>query len=157
VANSITIKLVGGDRFVADSAQWLMRLRHIIAAATRRRAAEILSRTRSYYPRGATGNLIKGLSVREVQGDNSRVLEQVRSRAPHAHLNEWGTKTRRTKKGWSRGVMPRKTVFVPIAIQERAKLMQDIRRILAGPAPEIGPGYPHVVETPTFFGNRGRL
>ena len=48
----------------------------------------------------------------------------VQSRAPHAHLWEWGTGQRRTAKGWNRGAMRPSTygapVFVPIVEEERA-------------------------------------
>ena len=158
MANQITMKLIGGDRFVADASQWLMRLRHEIASASRKRAAEIASRTLSYYPHGVTGNLRKGLRVREVTSDNYQVQEQIKSRAPHAHLWEWGTKARHTRKGWNRGVMGKARVgMVPIAIQERAKLMRAIRAILSSPESALGPGRPDVVQAPDFFGNRGRL
>jgi hypothetical protein len=158
VANSITVKLVGGDQFVASAVNWMTRLRHEITLASRRRAALIASRTLSYYPYGPTGNLRKRIHVREVVGNQAEVQELVKSAAPHAHLYEWGSRQRRTKRGWNRGAMPEaKNGMVPIAVQERAALLRDVRTILASPEPPLGPGRPDVVSAPDFFGHRGRL
>lgn len=57
------------------------------------------------YPQGPTGNLKRGVVVERQKG-NLRVFARVRSRAPHAHLFEKGTRVRTTREGWNRGRMP---------------------------------------------------
>jgi hypothetical protein len=82
------------------------------------------------YPEGPTGNLRRGVVVdrgaaRTVYGAKAIV----RSRAAHAHLFEYGTKARETKKGWKRGRMPvgpESQRFVPIAIKVRARMVRAL-------------------------------
>lgn len=130
MANAITIKLVGGDQFVADAGAWLSNQRRLITSATRRRAQRIYARTYARYPIGPPrapgkqggiygykgGALRQGLVVKEVAGDNYQVMELVKNRAPHAHLYEWGTKSARTMKtawGPGKGRIVKRTVYLP--------------------------------------------
>lgn len=50
---------------------------------------------------------------------------KVRSKAPHAHLYEYGTVRRFTARtGANRGTMPARPVFVPAAIRWRARMLR---------------------------------
>ena len=72
--------------------------RIIIDGATDDTAAA-LSRN---YPLGETGNLRGGIRVHKSATERV-ILNEVASTAPHAHLWEYGTVNRVTRKGWNRG------------------------------------------------------
>jgi hypothetical protein len=77
------------------------------------------------YPR-RTGNLRKGVRIRNIAGRGRRVT----SNAFHAHLYERGTKLRRTKRGWNRGRMPARPTVVPVAIRHRRLMEQELVDLL---------------------------
>ena len=78
-----------------------------------------------------TGRLRRGLQV-QAYGNRASATAVVRSRAPHAHLYEFGTGARRWANGKQTGTMPAARVFIPIAIQRRkimlAALVDLVRR-----------------------------
>lgn len=80
------------------------------------------------YPQGKTGNLRHGVTVtRADQRFSARAI--VRSRAKHAHLFEYGTKTRKTKAGWNRGRMPEAPptqAMIPIVIRQRRAMVRAL-------------------------------
>jgi hypothetical protein len=72
------------------------------------------------YPKGPTGKLKKGVKVRVQEIGPYSVAAQVRSSAPHGWLYEYGTKARKTKRGWNRGTMPNPPdVFIPAMVRYR--------------------------------------
>jgi len=82
----------------------------------------------SAYPDGATGNLRAGVTV-QVNHARAATSAVVRSRARHAHLFEWGTRARRTRRGASRGAMPEaphNQRMIPIAIRVRRRMVEQL-------------------------------
>jgi hypothetical protein len=95
-------------------------------------AAEAERSIEAGYPEGPTGNLRRGV-VRESNRSKFGVAAIVRSRAPHAHLFEAGTKPRRTAKGANRGAMPPAAEaqrFVPKAIRARARMFSALKDLV---------------------------
>lgn len=96
-------------------------------------AEAALARIYQTYPRGETGNLRKGLYVRTPKGTLAgAILIQA---APHGHLYEYGTKKRKTARGYNRGWMFKKDglspsqgkpTFIPIATEFRDKAMSEV-------------------------------
>jgi hypothetical protein len=89
------------------------------------------------YAQGPTGNLRGRVTVNQEGASNVRFGARaiVRSRAPHAHLYEYGTKNRRTSKGANRGAMPaapEENRMIPIVVRRRrsmvAGLIEVVRR-----------------------------
>lgn len=72
------------------------------------------------YPRGETGNLRGGIRVHKSATDRV-ILNEVASTAPHAHLWEYGTENRKTKKGFFRGRV----------IPARARGLETLRSLAA--------------------------
>jgi len=78
------------------------------------------------YPQGPSGNLRGRVTVNKESANiryGARAV--VRSRAPHSHLYEYGSKTRRTDNGANRGAMPEapdQNKMVPI-VQRRRRAM----------------------------------
>lgn len=87
----------------------------------------MVSAVKAQYRRGRTGTLQRGVRKRKL----APLAYQVRSAAPHAHLYEFGTRQRQTKRGANRGAMPR---FGPIFGVEKmrwgAKFERDMRDVL---------------------------
>ena len=80
------------------------------------------------YPVGPTGHLRGRVYVSQA-GTGTSTTATLRSAAPHAHLYERGTKTRRTRRGANRGRMPRasrETAFVPAVIPIRARMVRAL-------------------------------
>ena len=85
---------------------------------------------RAAYPKG-TATLADRVVVERGKGE--RILAKVRSKAPHAHLYEYGTVKRYTREtGANRGTMPASPTFVPLAMRWRARMMQEIAGRLRG-------------------------
>lgn len=92
-------------------------------------AEEARRRIQTAYPEGPTGNLKRGVTMeRNTSKFTSSAI--VRSRATHAHLYEFGTtKIRRTKKGASRGTMPKadpQHAMIPIVVRVRAQMVRAL-------------------------------
>lgn len=97
-------------------------------------AEEAQRQVRTAYPEGPTGNLRRGVT-REQNTSKFTSRAIVRSRAPHAHLFERGTRSRQTRKGANRGTMPEapdNQRMIPIVIRRRkamvAALVALVRR-----------------------------
>lgn len=99
------------------------------AAAIVARHAEASARTvRANYPLGPSGNLKRRVTV-EADRSPDRIRGVVRSRAPHAHLFEFGTVRRRNRRGANRGVMPPAPpgqAAIPVFIRERRKMTEEL-------------------------------
>lgn len=93
----------------------------IVAGAAEAAAAEI----KAAYPEGDTGNLRKGVRVKNEDG-RLTVRRVVRSAAPHATLFETGTVVRSNKRGQNRGFMPGANIFVPVVMRHRREQDEDL-------------------------------
>ena len=89
------------------------------------------------YPR-VTGTLAR--RVRTFYPSSTFLVGIVRSVAPHAHLFEWGTKSRKTRKGWNRGRMPAATPDVTprIARRRRARMARRLIDMLRAKGFQVG-------------------
>lgn len=105
----------------------------IIREETEGAAAEISQA----YPR-KTGTLAS--RVRTSYPSTSILVGLVRSAAPHSHLFEFGTKQRRTARGFNRGVMPKAnpSVVVPIARRRRARMARRMVDMLRRAGFQVG-------------------
>lgn len=83
------------------------------------------------YPIGDTGNLRKGVK-RSLRRDPFGASGEVKSTSPHSHLWEFGTQSRKTRKGWDRGKMDDQYNhgLVGIALRERKKLNAKLIEIV---------------------------
>lgn len=88
-------------------------------------AEEAQRRVQQAYPQGPTGNLRRGVTTnREASRFGAKAI--VRSRAPHAHLFEYGSRPRRTQRGANRGQMPAGSEaerMIPIIIRVRRNMV----------------------------------
>ncbi len=98
-------------------------------------AAAAVDRIRAAYPEH-TGNL-RDHVVSKVERDNVSVLWTVKNTAHHAWIFENGTQNRYTSTGVSRGAMPPGHVFIPIVMQERRAMYQDLAAIVADEGLEV--------------------
>lgn len=89
-------------------------------------ADEAAYEVRQKYPRG-TGNLRNGVRVTSQASGSFGVGATVRNDAPHAWIFENGTQTRRTRRGWNRGVMPPGRVFVPTMRKHRRAMYEELK------------------------------
>jgi len=80
-----------------------------------------------------TGRLRR--SVRTEYPSTTILYGQVLVRAPHAHLYEFGTRQRRTDRGWNRGSMPTETneVTPEVAKRRRARMMRRLAEEVVAP------------------------
>lgn len=92
-------------------------------------AEGLASELKSSYAK-VTGTLANRVVVEKGRAANGlRVI--VRSKAPHAHLYEYGTVSRFTNEtGAARGSMPAKPTFVPAAVRWRARMMRATKDTL---------------------------
>lgn len=106
--------------------------------ADQRRVLEIVQLTaiahESYlqrtYPVGRTGNLRSSIFISK----RNEFSWRVSAGAPHVHIWEDGTRQRRTRRGFNRGVSPAKgPVFVPAATRYRADMIRRIQVVLDRP------------------------
>lgn len=93
----------------------------IVTATAHEAAAEIVAA----YPTGPTGNLKKGVKVRQANGG-----AVVISAAPHAHLYEFGTQARQDDLGRNRGSMPPKPTVIPIAQRKRRGMYERLKAMV---------------------------
>lgn len=89
------------------------------------------------YPR-KTGTLSR--RVRTVYPSATVLVGIVQSRAPHAHLFEFGTTARKTFTGANRGRMPKATppITVPIARRRRARMARRMVEMLRRVGFQVG-------------------
>jgi len=121
---SVSVNLIGIEAFRAALRNLPETLRQEADVVVQAQADAMAREAQQAYPEGPTGNLRRGVTVRTLRSSYS-VAAQVRSRAPHAHIFEQGTKVRRTDKGYNRGAMPQASDadrFVPKAIRARRRL-----------------------------------
>lgn len=101
----------------------------IVEGAANRAAFE----ARAAYPL-RTGHLKKGVQLRSIRPGGFVVGTQVLNRAPHATIFEYGTQARHyfTKRGKTHltGRMPPGHVFVPIMIQRRRVMYEQLKSLL---------------------------
>jgi hypothetical protein len=96
------------------------------AAATVRQAAiETAAELRTALPQGKTGNLRRGVRMRQ----RDPLAWHVISAAPHALINEEGTKARRNRKGANRGVSPASKVVARVASEQRRRMNGELERV----------------------------
>lgn len=85
-----------------------------------------------HYPEGPTGNLKAGVTV-EINSSKFGTSALVRSRAKHAWIFEYGTKSRRTAKGANRGTMPKAPdaeAMIPVVVRRRARMYERLKDLL---------------------------
>jgi len=87
------------------------------------------ARIRASYPR-RSGALVGGVTVTHFEGGKFFAGAILKNRSPHAAIFEVGTQTRKTDLGANRGSMPPGNVFVPIAIQERRQMYEDLKDLV---------------------------
>jgi hypothetical protein len=75
-----------------------------------------------------TGRLAR--QVRTAFPSTTILYGQVISAAPHSHIYEFGSRQRRTDRGWNRGSMPEQQVTAPIAQRRRTRMMQRLADML---------------------------
>ena len=81
------------------------------------------------------------LRAMSAPGDASAIAFQVRNTAPDATWFEWGTEVRHTvisPPGANRGAMPAGRVLVPIAIRERAAMVDELRALVLATGATLG-------------------
>jgi HK97 gp10 family phage protein len=84
-------------------------------------------------PRGETGNLIKGIVVKQLPAlGNNPKSAIVKSTAQHDHLVEYGTKPRRQKNGRFTGSMQANPFFRPAIDTYKEPVIQAIVNDLSG-------------------------
>lgn len=101
----------------------------VIVQAQAEAAAQQIQRS---YPQGPTGNLKRNITVNR-ESSQFASKYRLRSRAPHAHLFEYGTGPRKTNKGWNRGQMPRapeSEAAIPIIVRRRRALVAALTDML---------------------------
>jgi len=81
------------------------------------------------YPK-RTGNLRKGLVIKDAARGVHVPGLRVVNRAAHAWLFENGTEARHTKLGADRGAMPPGRVFIPAAIRHRRLMVAELVAML---------------------------
>ena len=101
---------------------------HIVEGVANGAATEI----RRGYP-NHTGHLIAGVVVTHFEHGKVAAGALVKSAARHAHLFEFGTKSRRTAKGWNRGTMPKapdQKRMVPVVVKARHRMYSQLADML---------------------------
>lgn len=93
------------------------------------------SEIRANYPEASqtehgTGNLRNGVKVKVIDAGQFGAAARVANTAPHAYIYENGTAARHTSRGYNRGAMPAKHVFIPIAIRHRKAMYRELIGLL---------------------------
>jgi hypothetical protein len=132
---------MSGNRLVIEGIDELRRALRALPAELRGESAHIVEARANgaavavranYGAHAYTGHLQESVVV-EHTPTQFGAAAVVRARAPHAHLFEFGTATRRTVKGWNRGVMPAAPpihAFIPVVMRERRAMYEDDFRAL---------------------------
>lgn len=95
-------------------------------AAVRQAAVETAAELRGELPKGPTGNLKRGVRLKQ----RDPLVWQVISGAPHAFIHEEGTGPRVTKGGASRGISPAHKTVAKVASRNRRALDRSLERVL---------------------------
>jgi len=96
-------------------------------------AQEAGRRTEQGYPQGPTGRLRRGVKVEQEHAGRFGVSMRVRSRAPHSHIFERGTRARRTANGANRGTMPaadESQRMIPIVVRRRKIMIEALKNLV---------------------------
>lgn len=133
-----SVVIAGFDDFRKALRQLPAFLQAEAAPIVKESAEAMAEDLRAGYAVGETGNLWKGIRVIH----EGFLASRVRSMARHAHLYEFGTVTRSTKRtGANRGKMPAKPVFIPAAIKNRDRMLKRLEvEIMQKARPELGEG-----------------
>jgi len=124
---SARVELKGFDELIAALTVAPVEIRaeglQIVRRVTEGARQEIAA---AYSQHTVTGTLAKRVTA---EFPSTQILIGiVKSRAPHSHLFEFGTKQRRTATGANRGTMPAvdPAIFVPIARHWRAQMFDGL-------------------------------
>lgn len=96
----------------------------IVIAHAERSARSIIEQ----YP-DHTGNLKSHVKT-EIQRGAFGIRVTVKSTAKHAFIFEEGTKVRHNKHGANRGFMPAADIFIPVSIQKRHAMQDDLMALM---------------------------
>lgn len=129
---------------MVDLRHWRDRLLGEAREAARTEAERMASSVIDQWPVGKTGNLRSSVRVMTESAGADTFQFRIRTSSAHANLYEFGTKQRRTKQGWNRGVMPKHPVWVRSAVDYRARFTAKVREIVSSVEPSIGSGRPDV-------------
>ena len=135
------IELVGWDAMIQQLTHEPEAIREEVRPLIHEHTEGTAEDLRRAYPEAshtAHGTGVLRSRVRTVYPSSSLNIGVVQSRAPHAYIYHWGSKKRKTRAGWNRGVMhqgkDRSGAFVeplvPIARSRRRRLMRAIETIL---------------------------
>jgi hypothetical protein len=124
---SASLTLTGMRELVKSLERMPDGLQEKAAATVRQAAIETAAELRTALPQGKTGNLRRGVRMRQ----RDPLAWQVISGAPHALINEEGTKPRRTKKtNANRGVSPASKVVARVAAGQRRQMNTALEQVL---------------------------
>lgn len=101
------------------------------AVVVQQAATSMASELQSAYP--SHEGVLRGRVVVENRsaGSGPALRWKVRSKAPHAHLYEYGTVRRFTADtGANRGTMPATPTFVPAAIRTRRRMVEGLKAVI---------------------------
>ena len=123
---SASLTLSGLTDLVKSMAQMPDGLEDKAALVVRETAFETANELRTALAKGPTGNLRRGVRVKKQDVTRYAVI----SGAPHAFINEEGTKRRQTKKGANRGISPASKVVARVASDRRRRMNGELERVL---------------------------
>jgi hypothetical protein len=129
---AVSVKLEGLEQFRAALRNLPQHLADEAAAVVLDAAGDAKGEVQSSYTEGPTGNLRRGVTVKQEHG-RFGVRATVRSRAQHAHLYEQGTGQRRTRTGANRGRMPQapqEKRMIPIVIRHRKRMEAKLKDVV---------------------------
>jgi hypothetical protein len=111
-----------------------------VRAAARRTASRLRSAYRQARSKGDTfsangrtlpkRHLADAVTTKTVSKSLGTVASRVIVNGPHAHLYEYGTQMRATKAGANRGSSPPHPTLIPVALDERRTMVDDIVEIV---------------------------
>jgi hypothetical protein len=96
------------------------------SALVRQTAVETASELRQELAQGPTGNLKRGVRLKQ----RDPLVWQVISGANIAFINEEGTKVRKTRTGANRGISPPSKVVARVAGRKRREMNRGLERVL---------------------------
>lgn len=111
-----------------------LQVNHKVLQAAHTSAAKVLvTAEKLSAPEGPTGNLVDSIGVVKTPIKRANAVGEInvgprrgRYKGHAAHLVEYGTKQRRTKRGWNRGRMPAKPFAQPSWIRTKDKVLAGI-------------------------------
>jgi hypothetical protein len=130
---SASLTLSGMREFVKSLERMPDGLQDKAAVTVRQAAIETAAELRAALPKGKTGNLRRGVRMRQ----RDPLTWQVVSAAPHAFINEEGTRSRRNRKGANRGVSPASKTVARVAASNRRQMDAALERVLVQVLSEV--------------------